>query len=823
MLCFIVFNAWGNANIVFVSEDTDIAENAKDANYGKVNWTVVWRSAGWNRETWYKFELPPIEEGQRIHEAHLKAFIFGEGDDSGPIGVFFCPDNDWDEEEITWNNAPHDKVESVPFAVATPTANNTIVSWDIAPFLRANREKTSLTFVLRSIGEPCRRGTYYSKESGMTKPQIEYTTVIHNGGSVRGIITDLVGTLIEEPTIDLLDGSRNLIKTIFADEDGFYELLDIDPGNYILRVEKAPFAPSEALITIGLDSHLVQNITLFEHEGVIDLIVAADTTAEQSAPDANRGSQNWTTIWNASGYNKHTWYKFELPSLPSNYRLKSASLKSYAMTNGDKIGEVGVYYCPNDGWEEGTLTWNNMPSEVESVPISVTTPTANNAYASWDVKHAILKDGWGSSLTLVLKVLSSTGYSEWITKEYLGGTSPNFPPPRLVLEYEYISPGTVMGKVQDRNGNIKVGALVKGITETGNILGTTVTDGNGEFIITDLYEGCRLLTEVDGYAQTYTEISFHASGWGEAEIVLRDYNETHTLRAIEDSNVHQAQKENNFGSQNWTVIWNSAGWNNHTYYKFNLPEIGENFRIVSATLESYVWTNGDKIGSVGVYYCSDNNWRENELNWNNAPHDAADSEPISIGFPEGNNVWASFNVKDAFDKISPSSSSLTLVLKAMGATGYSNWYSKEYMGGSYAPRINLVLEYIQPGTVMGKVQDRSGNIKAGVVVKGISETGDILTTTVTDENGKFVIDDLYEGCRLFTEVDGYARTYTEINFHASGWGEAEIVLRDYNETYILRVIEDSNAYQAQKENNFGSQNWTVIWNSGGYNNHTYYK
>ena len=260
------------------------------------------------------------------------------------------------------------------------------------------------------------------------------------------------------------------------------------------------------------------------------------------------------------------------------------------------------------------------------------------------------------------------------------------------------------------------------------------------------------------------------------------------------------------------------------HHKFNLPEIGNDFRVVSATLESFVWTNGDKIGPVGAYYCSDSNWRENQLNWNNAPHDAVESDPLSIRTPSGNNVWTAFNVTDVFNKISPSSSSFTLVLKAMGATGYSNWYSKEYMGGSHTPRINLVLEYVEPGSVVGTIRNNAGELLPGANVRLFSPSGIEVASEFTNIEGTFKFKSTVSGThKILVYLDGYRFEERLIEIDPDSWVDVSLTLHDIQSQLRLLPIADAQVAENSANSNYGRQTWIDLVPEGGYGKYGWYK
>jgi PKD repeat protein len=108
---------------------------------------------------------------------------------------------------------------------------------------------------------------------------------------------------------------------------------------------------------------------------------------------------------------------------------------------------------------------------------------------------------------------------------------------------------------------------------------------------------------------------------GESTIVI--------LNPIEDSYVEEDEPGSNFGDYNFLyvtseiVISDTPNIEKHgslSYLKFDLSSIPIDAEIISAKLELYLgYINIDGTLSLPVYYCSDNSWKELEINYNNAP------------------------------------------------------------------------------------------------------------------------------------------------------------------------------------------------------------
>jgi len=142
------------------------------------------------------------------------------------------------------------------------------------------------------------------------------------------------------------------------------------------------------------------------------------------------------------------------------------------------------------------------------------------------------------------------------------------------------------------------------------------------------------------------------------------------LTPIEDSYIDLHDSDSNSGAGSSLKVWgeeyfSSSAYGYKSYLKFDLSSIPSTVTIISAELELYMDFKVTETCSIGVHYCTNNNWDELFITWNNAPsfeYTALDvCYPIAFG-----DKWYSWTVTDAVQR-SFSTGILTLVLNEANA------------------------------------------------------------------------------------------------------------------------------------------------------------
>jgi hypothetical protein len=129
-----------------------------------------------------------------------------------------------------------------------------------------------------------------------------------------------------------------------------------------------------------------------------------------------------------------------------------------------------------------------------------------------------------------------------------------------------------------------------------------------------------------------------------------------------------------------------------TWLKFDLSGISSEATVNSVILR--VHTNviaPVATNKIGAFLCSDSNWQEMTIIWNNSPQ--VTGSPISTVFVSAGDKDYDFDVTSTVK----GKSIVTLVLKTLESTslaGFASFYSREKQQTGYRPR--LVVDYTSP-------------------------------------------------------------------------------------------------------------------------------
>jgi vitamin B12 transporter len=90
------------------------------------------------------------------------------------------------------------------------------------------------------------------------------------GGNIHGVITDPVGAVVSEATVELLQGTRQAATTT-TDQEGSYRFSNVPPGRYTVRARATGFAPQRSqLVYVGAGN-----------EAGVDLVLKIGTVSQQ--------------------------------------------------------------------------------------------------------------------------------------------------------------------------------------------------------------------------------------------------------------------------------------------------------------------------------------------------------------------------------------------------------------------------------------------------------------------------------------------------------------------------------------------------------------
>lgn len=129
------------------------------------------------------------------------------------------------------------------------------------------------------------------------------------------------------------------------------------------------------------------------------LLSAADTFGYSAYPSSNYGTSTLYGTATTSSAKARSFVRFNLPSVPPNCELESATLRMYV--NSAASGQTLQAYQVSASWSETGLTWNNMPATTGS-PATTSSPS-NAAWIQWDVSSMVSSQLTGSNHGFVVQ------------------------------------------------------------------------------------------------------------------------------------------------------------------------------------------------------------------------------------------------------------------------------------------------------------------------------------------------------------------------------------------------------------------------------------
>ncbi|UCD26010.1 MAG: DNRLRE domain-containing protein, partial [Candidatus Bathyarchaeota archaeon] len=161
--------------------DSYVNQSSPDTNYGSETRLKI-ECNDYYRYAYMMFDLSSLPLDATIIEAKLRLTlrtIEGYGEWGVTIGVHYCPDDSWNEADITWNSKPSFASEPTDterfWFVFLPSTDSWNVTVDVQTAFASDKKLTEVVLV----EEPKTAwgwASFESREVGGVELEIEYTT-----------------------------------------------------------------------------------------------------------------------------------------------------------------------------------------------------------------------------------------------------------------------------------------------------------------------------------------------------------------------------------------------------------------------------------------------------------------------------------------------------------------------------------------------------------------------------------------------------------------------------------------------------------------------
>lgn len=601
----------------------------KDVNYGDMAKLEVNNGSsgtGAIRISYIKFDLSNLRGD--IISAKLRLYGGNIEDSSNvTIGYYEIVDNTWQENTITFSNAPVKGRE-----IASLIINNTQTYWevDITDYVRTKVAGDKIINLAIAGKDVARLVSFNSKENLVNKPELVITKT-------------LLKPLPPSNLTATPDNRLVTLKWIGSDETDYYNVKrsTIDGGPYTTiatGVTSTSFNDSSvangttyyyvvtAVNASGESSNSNQASATPNTTITVTLNPVADARVESYYPNTNYGSETSLEVIRNGVNDKKSYLRFDLKGYTNN-TVVSATLRLYGKSNVSSF-KINGYAVSNNNWIEsgtGGITWNNAPvleTQIATVNIGTVSQYYDMDVSSYVaaaintsnlVSIGLFTDVNSSNNAVINSKETSTNKPQLVVKMVEGIPKP---PTNLVA-----LGGNRLVDLSWKPSDGAVSYNVKRSNESGGPY-TTIASG----IVNTAY---RDLSVKNGNIYYYVVTAVNAKGEsGNSNETCGIPNagaSSQTLLAVEDAYVKNGiYSDANYGGEASINVSKSSvsndGNTQYGYIKFDLSNVTGN--VSSGTL---IITGENITGQanrdiiINIYKVIDDSWGEYTITWNNAP------------------------------------------------------------------------------------------------------------------------------------------------------------------------------------------------------------
>lgn len=323
------------------------------------------------------------------------------------------------------------------------------------------------------------------------------TITVQQTATINGTITDQsTGLVLPNTTVSLLQG-MSTIATTQSNASGFYTFTNVVPGNYTVEAARTNYVTGSANVTAVGGTSTTANIALVPQPSTVSGNVSNGGPLNNATVQLlnNSGTIVDTTTTNVAGN-----YSFPnvIPGL-YNVAVMAAGFQSQSqsvMTEPNQASVVNFTLVANPGSISGTVRDSTNSTAIplanvelldsNGVPIASTTANGSGQYTFDN-----LAPGTYQVRSFVTNY-STTTVSSTVTA---GNTT-------LTNIFLEPNPGSIQGEVVDDDTLAVIsGASVQAVNSQNVIVGSTTTNGSGQYSFDSLLPGSySLIFTANGYA-----------------------------------------------------------------------------------------------------------------------------------------------------------------------------------------------------------------------------------------------------------------------------------------------------------------------------------
>ncbi|MEI2325688.1 carboxypeptidase regulatory-like domain-containing protein [Priestia megaterium] len=316
--------------------------------------------------------------------------------------------------------------------------------------------------------------------------------LVPNAGAITGLITNLQGSPIlgTDTQIEVFDQGGTLLKTLLAQSDGTFAVLDLPPGSYNLLVTAPNFAAQTTSTVIVSDQTNELNILLTPNPASITgrVLNVATGFPINGAILTVTDSSGIVVGSGTSGVDGD----FTINNLPPSTLIISAVAQTFGsdskaviLTPGGE-GTTTLTLTPNPGVLQGTVINQRTGQVIPGTTLQIFDSTRALVATVQTDQNGFYQ----------IQTLSPGSYRVIATIQNFGSVSGDTqvnPEATTELNFTLVpNPGTITGVIyNEQTGSPIAGAsiAVRQFSPVGPIIATTTTDSRGQFTVLNLTPG----------------------------------------------------------------------------------------------------------------------------------------------------------------------------------------------------------------------------------------------------------------------------------------------------------------------------------------------
>ncbi len=372
------------------TEDAFVRESSPTSNYGSSSLLQVDGSPV--NHSLITFNVIGVGSNQ-IANATLRLY----NENFSPVGGNFYQINNpsWDEGTVTWNNAPNE--DSTLLASLGTVSPGNWYNVDLTSIVTGDG-LVSVKAISTHVD-----GAYYSSKEGSFSPELVVNLV--NGSNSPPVAGNQSVTTNENTPITIIltgsdpDGDCPLTFSVSQPSNGSLGSVtnqQCASGDGSVDVVYAPdtdFSGSDNFTfnisdPAGASSNIATvSITVDPSSGTLTFTPIDDAYVRESSPTSNYGDSSLLRVDGVSA--KHSLITFNVTGVGSN-QIANATLRLHNLNSSPEGGDF--YQINNPSWNEGTVTWENAPSEEPTLLASLGQVISGNWYEV-DLTNIVVGDG----------------------------------------------------------------------------------------------------------------------------------------------------------------------------------------------------------------------------------------------------------------------------------------------------------------------------------------------------------------------------------------------------------------------------------------------